>query len=357
MLNFDTFKRRCVDDQTLVLGDSLRVMSEVPSGSVDVVVTSPPYNLNIKYHTYDDSRTEQEYIDWMMSIFKEIRRIIKPAGSFFLNISGSSSKPWLPFELVVNARDIFTLQNHISWVKSIGIGATSSGHFKPISGARFTHHNHEHVFHFTESGGVRLDRLSIGIPFTDKTNIGRRGHARDLRCRGNTWFIPYRTVNSKAKKFHHPGTFPIELPLWCIFLHGEANPTVVDPFVGTGSTLIAARMARGRGIGIDIDRQYIETAHARVASFVESAMDVDLNENEIPLLLEQSPDAQGDGGYQNLLIRLQNKLNRSTGQITLDDTDLEQIPRYAFDYRNGGWQNRLTAIFSRSLGPSLGRQQ
>ena len=63
----------------------------------------------------------------------------------------------------------------------------------------------------------------------------------------------------------------------------------------------------------------------------------------------------GEGGFQGFLEHLQRQLDRHTGEITLTDADLEKIPRYAFDYGNGGWEDRLIAMFSRHLGPELGR--
>jgi site-specific DNA-methyltransferase (adenine-specific) len=112
---------------------------------------------------------------------------------------------------------------------------------------------------------VKLDRLAIGVPFKDKSNIARRGHPKDLRCRGNTWFIPYDTVQSKAEKFHHPSTFPLALPRWCIRLHGRENAVVLDPFMGTGTTVVAAELENTRGIGIDCDPSYVEIARRRLS--------------------------------------------------------------------------------------------
>ena len=200
----------------------------------------------------------------MVAVATALRRVMKPDASFFLNISGSPNRPWLPFELIVRLRPVFALQNHITWIKSIAIGGDSVGHFKPVAGNRFLHHDHEHIFHLTRDGRVQLDRLAIGVPYKDKSNIARRGHPRDLRCRGNTWFIPYETVQSKAEKFNHPGTFPIELPRWCIRLHGRRPAVVLDPFMGTGTTLVAAEREGVQGIGIDIDPAYVAIARERL---------------------------------------------------------------------------------------------
>ena len=250
--------------QTLHCGDCLEVLAGLPEACIDVVVTSPPYNLDLRYASYQDRRAEDDYLAWMVAVAEALRRVMKPDASFFLNISGSPNRPWLPFELIVRLRPIFALQNHITWIKSIATGTDSVGHFKPVAGSRFLHHAHEHIFHLTRDGRVVLDRLAIGVPYKDKSNIARRGHARDLRCRGNTWFIPYTTVNSRAEKFHHPGTFPVDLPRWCIRLQGRRPAVVLDPFMGTGTTLLAAARENVSGIGIDIDPAYVAIARERL---------------------------------------------------------------------------------------------
>ena len=186
---------------TLHCGDCLEILPLFADASVDIVVTSPPYNLDLSYGTYQDRLPETAYLDWMVAVATELKRTLRPDGALFLNIAGSSSAPWLPFELIVRLRPLFALQNHIAWVKSIAFEKDSRGHFKPVPGKRFLHRNHEHIFHLTPCGSNQLDRLAIGVPFKDKSNIARRGHAQDLRCRGDTWFIPYETIRSKAQKF------------------------------------------------------------------------------------------------------------------------------------------------------------
>ncbi len=251
-------------EHRLFCGDCLAVLPTIDAGSVDVVVTSPPYNLGLTYRGYDDRRAEDDYLDWLTRVACAVRQVMKADASFFLNVSGSSSAPWLPFELIVRLRPLFVLQNHITWIKSIATRSDAVGHFKPVGGQRFLHHNHEHIFHLTLSGDVKLDRLAIGVPFKDKSNIARRGHAKDLRCRGNTWFIPYDTVQSKAAKFHHPSTFPVALPRWCIRLHGRDDATVLDPFMGTGTTLVAAELEGASGIGIEMAPSYVAITRRRL---------------------------------------------------------------------------------------------
>jgi len=255
----------------MACGDCLSVLGEMEEASVDVIVTSPPYNIGLAYSSYDDRLAEAEYLDWMVRVATALKRVLRPDGSVFLNVAGSSTQPWLPFELIVRLRPLFALQNHIAWVKSIVVGDDGIGHFKPVPGERFLHRNHEHIFHLSQHAQVRLDRLAIGVPFKDKSNIARRGHARDLRCRGDTWFIPYKTVQSRAGKFSHPGTFPLDLPRWCIRLHGKPGAVVLDPFAGSGTTVLAALQEGCQGIGIEIDPEYVATAEARLAEAVAAA--------------------------------------------------------------------------------------
>ncbi|OUJ15256.1 site-specific DNA-methyltransferase [Acetobacter sp. DsW_063] len=258
-------RRFHVAGQEIVLGDCLQALQRMKAGEIDVVVTSPPYNIGLGYANYRDRRQEDEYLDWMVEVATEIRRVLRTDGSFFLNIAGTSSEPWLPFELAVRLRSLFALQNHISWVKSIAIPGDSVGHFKPVNSARYVNRNHEHLFHLTLKGDVPLDRLAAGVPFKDKSNIARRGHAQDRRCRGDTWFIPYETVQDRLQKFNHPGTFPVQLPELCIRLHGKPKARVLDPFMGTGTTLLAAARMGARGIGLEIDPSYVAVARQRLS--------------------------------------------------------------------------------------------
>lgn len=250
-------------------GDCVAGMLRMETDSVDVVVTSPPYNLGIKYSAYHDLQPEVDYMLWSMNWINQVARILRPDGSFFLNVGASSKKPFLPFELATLAAKYFKLQNTIHWIKSISVdrdGSTSSfGHFKPINSDRYLNDCHEYIFHFTKGGDTKLDRLAVGVPYADKSNLKRWSHTggRDVRCRGNTWFIPYKTIQKRSKDRPHPATFPVELARKCIRLHGKKNCVVVDPFVGIGSSAVAAldcHQLVSEFYGFDIDEEYIRQA-------------------------------------------------------------------------------------------------
>jgi site-specific DNA-methyltransferase (adenine-specific) len=235
----------------------------------DVVVTSPPYNLGISYGQYDDNISRSKYLNWIETIAIKIKEKMKDEGSFFLNMGASPTNPWGPFEVAMKLRSHFQLQNIIHWIKSIYIENESYGnklevnvgHYKPINGRRFLNDSHEYIFHFTKSGSVPLDRLSIGVPYKDSGNVSRwKAGGAGKRCRGNTWYVPYKTIRFRSKERPHPATFPIELAEKCILLHGINDGLVVlDPFMGIGHTSMACAKLKVNCVGFEIDTGYFES--------------------------------------------------------------------------------------------------
>jgi site-specific DNA-methyltransferase (adenine-specific) len=285
--------------------DCIKGMSGMTDDSIDLVMTSPPYNLGISYGKYSDRQDRSSYLGWCREWAIQVRRVLKSNGSFFLNIGAAPSNPMLPHEIVMTLREFFVLQNTIHWIKSIAIDTIETktkprhphlnplhaspgrdpnpgpkrrltvggdlktfGHFKPINSPRFLNDCHEYVFHFTKSGRVELNRLALGVPYQDKSNIARWSHSggKDLRCRGNTWFVPYETIQSREKERPHPATFPMQLAAWCIKLHGASRVrTMLDPFLGIGNSAIAAqRCGVTKFFGFEIDEAYLAEVKRRI---------------------------------------------------------------------------------------------
>jgi site-specific DNA-methyltransferase (adenine-specific) len=256
----------------------------VDSETVDVIVTSPPYNLGVKYQKYDDTVPRDQYLDWLEEVAEECNRTLKRDGSFFLNVGHKPTDLWVPWAVACRLKKRFTLQNVFIWVKSISIqkedvgkrstvnADISVGHFKPIRGERFLNDCFEYIFHFTKTGNVALDRLAIGVPYRDKSNIGRwKSATKDLRCRGNTWFIPYETIRSREAERPHPSTFPPKLPMMCIKLHGYTERSLVlDPFMGLGNTALACLKLGVPFLGFEIDEAYFATAEQRIRNEISN---------------------------------------------------------------------------------------
>ena len=256
---------------------------------VDVIVTSPPYNINKEYGSYKDNKGRNDYLDWLQNVAETSYVILKENGSFFLNIAGRPTDPTLPFLVVDrfngNEKRMYNLQNTIHWIKSFTIEqedigknnrfrGTSIGHFKPIMSERYLTDIHEYIFHFTKTGNVKIDKMGIGVKYQDKTNIGRwKSATEDRRDRGNVWFIPYLTIQEERP---HPAVFPVKLPELCIKLHGRKDGLLVyDPFMGIGNTALACKRLGVKYIGTEIDGGYIKIAKEQISGKIEEYLQGD----------------------------------------------------------------------------------
>src|SRR5262249_24484597 len=149
------------------LGDCLDVLKSLPDGSLDVIVTSPPYNLGIRYRTYDDTMPRSRYLDWTGDWVGRAAAELSGSGSLFLNVGGKPTDPWTALDIAQAARAHLRLQNTIHWIKSIAIEKVLAGtrakleedlalgHYKPINSDRFLNDCQEIIFHFTPPGTKR----------------------------------------------------------------------------------------------------------------------------------------------------------------------------------------------------------
>ncbi len=241
-------------------------MKELDVNSVDIIITSPPYNIGMNYNLHKDDMGFDDYLNWMDKFGKASKRVLKEKGSLFFNIGDKSSDELKAFDVAkrINNKNL-RLQNTIHWIKHISIPEKniSVGHFKPVNSRRFLNNCHEYIFHFTKNKVVELDKLAIGVPYVDKGNITRWKLIKsDVRDRGNVWYIPYETVRSKKD---HPAAFPKRLPEMCIKLHGYNKDTVVlDPFSGSGTTAIVTKELGCKYIGFEIDKLYQKIAEDKL---------------------------------------------------------------------------------------------
>lgn len=303
-------KTNIIHNQDCVAG-----MLALPKSSVDIVVTSPPYNLNINYGTYKDDLPRDSYLKWLHDVFSAVKHCLKDDGHFFLNMGYSNIDPWVGMDVGNVARDLFVLQNNFTWVKSIYVDGKTSGHFKPINSDRFANPTWEHLFHFTKDGKIKCDKLAAGVPYEWDCNTDNSGRVRGrlvkkmgfdnykhfektataeqkqelnnaleeklanakpkptMRCRGNTWYIPYDTISNRAKeRGKHPATFPIGLTEQCIRFSGVTGGVLLDPFMGSGTSAIAAVKQGLEYIGFDIDSEYIKFAENRIQIELQEIM-------------------------------------------------------------------------------------
>lgn len=250
-------------------GDAIDELLQLPPNSVDLIVTSPHYNIGTDYGDFKDDQPRAEYLLQMATLAVAIQRCLKPKGSLFLNVSGKPTDPWIPHDVANAFRSELVLQNELHWIKSITVGDQTIGQFKPLNSPRFVNDCHEFVFHFTRDGDVPLNRMAIGVPHTDPTNLKRWDTAKEhgLHCRGNCWLLPYKTRQAKGI---HPATFPEDLPDMCLKLHGlppeglREEFQVCDPFSGLGATAVVAAYYGLAFVGFDLNADYLWQSAAKV---------------------------------------------------------------------------------------------
>lgn len=212
----------------ILKGDFRDIAVKVPTESIDVIITSPPY------------KEEDGYTDHLMNHFGFLcREKLHPSGRVFFNFAQLKSdfaRPFKAAQIVAKAGEL-TFEQTIIWVKSIAINGEQKGHYQPINSAHILNYCWEYIFVFSKGRPKPLNRLSIGVPFADKTNLtrGTRGAHGDLHCGGDIWFIPYETTGQTDKKAHKY-EFPKELVRRCLLLANcTAGDTVLDPFAGSGT--------------------------------------------------------------------------------------------------------------------------
>jgi site-specific DNA-methyltransferase (adenine-specific) len=267
------------------LGDCLDVLARLPAASTQAIVTSPPYNLGIRYRSYADTLPRERYLTWTGDWIAAARRLLTDDGSLFLNVGAKPTDPWTAIDIALAARPHLQLQNTLHWIKSIAIdqnaaGAGSGldrdlalGHYKPINSRRFVNDCHEFIFHFSPHGTTPLDRLALGVAYQDRSNVTRwQSAGGGRRCRGNTWFMPYDTIQSRDKDRPHPATFPPRLPEYCLRLHGlDRVQTVADPFLGLGASAVACATLGLNFVGVEMDEGYLKEAIERTQAALDGA--------------------------------------------------------------------------------------
>ena len=243
-------------DNILIYKDDILKISSIPNNSVDLIVTSPPYNVDIHYNSHADNLSYEDYLEFTQKWIKKCFDLAKSEGRFLLNIpldknKGGQKSVGADFTKI--AKDIgWKYHSTIVWNEGNISRRTAWGSFMSAS-APYVIAPVELILvlykdSWKKTGGSRKNDITKK-EFMDWTN--------------GVW-----TFNGQSKKGAggHPAPFPIELPRRCIKLFSFIGDTVLDPFLGSGSTLIASYLYGRKGIGIDLDKSYCDIAVERLKS-------------------------------------------------------------------------------------------
>ena len=241
----------------IICGDCLEVMKGIPDESVDLVITSPPYNIEIDYGVYKDNLEWQEYLDWCNKWISQIRRILKSDGRFVINILVNIQKDNIRRQPLIDFSDLIrNNQLHIHgigfWIDVTRVKYTSWGSWQSAS-CPYIYNPYE--------------ALVIGYrDYWKKIIKGQDTISKKIFILGVRGIYNFGTTFNR----NCPAVFPLKLPLAFVDLLSFEDDIVLDPFLGSGTTAVACKQLNRRFIGIEINPEYCKIAEKRLKSIPES---------------------------------------------------------------------------------------
>jgi site-specific DNA-methyltransferase (adenine-specific) len=235
----------------VIFSHSSEAMTELPDCSVHLMVTSPPYNVGKEY---DEDLSLNEYLAFLHNVWREVYRVLVPGGRACVNVANLGRKPYIPLNGLI-AREMtdlgFLMRGEIIWDKASSAStSTAWGSWQSASNPTLRD-THEYILVFSK-GSFRRDKID-----GRKSTISRE---QFLEFTKSVWEFP----SESARKVGHPAPFPVELPYRLIQLYTFSNEIVLDPFMGSGQTAIAAQKAGRHFIGYEISGEYLDLANSRI---------------------------------------------------------------------------------------------
>jgi len=235
---------------------SSEAMSELPDNSVHLMVTSPPYNVGKEY---DENLSLKEYRELLKRVFKETYRVLVPGGRACINVANLGRKPYIPLHsyIIEDMQSIgFLMRGEILWDKGSSASPSTAWGTYLKANNPVLRDIHEYILVFCKDTFTRLN------PQKRKSTISKEEF---LEFTKSVW----KFAAERASKVGHPSPFPVELPYRLIQLYTFEDEIVLDPFVGSGTTCIAALKTKRKYIAYDIDKKYCDLAERRIKQFLQ----------------------------------------------------------------------------------------
>jgi DNA modification methylase len=260
----------------IIQGDCGEVLKNIPDNSVDLIFTSPPY-ADQRKEIYGGIKPD-EYVFWFLPKTEQFLRVLKPTGTFILNIKErvvNGERHTYVIELILEMRKQGWLwTEEFMWHKKNSYPGKWPNRFRD-NWERLIQFNKAKKFSMYQEAVMvpvgswakeRLSNLSKTDKKRDESKVGSGFGKKVSNWLGRDFVYPTNVIHTATECYNrnHSAVFPLELPLWFIKLFTKPGDTVLDPFIGSGTTAIAAIQLGRNYIGIDINPEYIELSHSRM---------------------------------------------------------------------------------------------
>ncbi len=229
-------------------------MAELPDNSVHLMVTSPPYNVGKEY---DSNLSLEDYLAFLERVWGEVYRLLVVGGRACINVANLGRRPYIPLHALITSsmkRTNFLMRGEIIWNKAASASpSTAWGSWKSASNPTLRD-VHEYILVFSKGTYKRPNPLARQSTITDE---------EFLEFTKSVWTIPAEPATSIG----HPAPFPVQLPYRLIQLYTFRDEVVLDPFMGSGQTALAALKAGRHYVGYEINAEYVELAQRRIQEF------------------------------------------------------------------------------------------
>jgi modification methylase len=237
-----------------ILCASSEHMKEIPDNSLHLVVTSPPYNVTKEY---DEDLSLEEYLQLLRKVFCESYRVLVHGGRACINVANLGRRPYLPLSDYISQLMVeigFQMRGEVIWNKGAGAGVSMAWGSWQSASNPVLRDVHEYILVFSKGSFTRKR------PEAKENTITKE---QFMEWTKSVWNM----VPESARKVGHPAPFPVELPYRFIQLYSFSGDVVLDPFMGSGATAIAALKADRKYIGYEIDPVYVKLARERIDGY------------------------------------------------------------------------------------------
>jgi DNA modification methylase len=240
-----------VTKNTIINGDVLDVLRTLPDESIDLILADPPYNIGVDYGSGPKADRRGDYSEWCEAWVNACWRVLSRTGSIWI-ISGQEHGA----EIDLALQQHFTVRNRITWHETFGVYCHN----------KFGRCSRPVFYAVKDPKSFTFHREAVLVPSARQEKYGDRRAAAGGKIMGDVWEISRVCGTFKERIKGVPTQLPAELVSRIIRVSSDEGDTVLDPFVGSGTTLAVAKMLGREGVGIEINAEYCEIAESRVAN-------------------------------------------------------------------------------------------